>query len=66
MFVMNRKTQSMIRKLKERRRQLSLNVARAGRRPRRADELPVIEAEDMPDIAADSFSVAMATSIAAI
>ena len=39
-------------------RQLSLAAAGGGGRARLADDLPVVEAEDMPDIAANSLSIA--------
>ena len=57
-FVMNRKTQSAIRKLKDDDGQYfwqppSLAGGRAS-----LMSFPVVEAEDMPDIAADSYSVA--------
>jgi HK97 family phage major capsid protein len=57
-FVMNRKTQSAIRKLKdEDGNYLWTPPAQAGGRAALMS-FPVVEAEDMPDLAADSFSVA--------
>jgi HK97 family phage major capsid protein len=57
-FVMNRKTQSAIRKLKDADGQYMWTPpAQAGGRAALMT-FPVIEAEDMPDMAADSFSVA--------
>jgi HK97 family phage major capsid protein len=57
-FVMNRKTQSAIRKLKDEDGQyLWAPAAQAGGRASLMT-FPVVEAEDMPDIATDSYSVA--------
>lgn len=57
-FVMNRKTQSAIRKLKDADgNYLWTPPAQAGGRAALMS-FPVVEAEDMPDLAADSFSVA--------
>jgi HK97 family phage major capsid protein len=57
-FVMNRRTQSAIRKLKdEDGNYMWTPPAQAGGRAALMS-FPVIEAEDMPDMAADSFSVA--------
>jgi HK97 family phage major capsid protein len=57
-FVMNRKTQSAIRKLKDDSgNYLWTPPAQAGGRAALMT-FPVVEAEDMPDMAADSFSVA--------
>ncbi len=59
-FVMNRKTQSAIRKLKSTTGEyLWMPPAVAGASATLMN-FPLIEAEDMPDIAADSFSVAFA------
>ena len=57
-FVMNRKTQARDPQVQGHRRRLSLAAAGDGRRPRLADGLPGVEAEDMPDMAANSYSVA--------
>ena len=57
-FVMNRKTQSAIRKLKDEDGQYFWQPpAQAGGRASLMS-FPVVEAEDMPDMAADSYSVA--------
>jgi HK97 family phage major capsid protein len=57
-FVMNRKTQGSIRKLKDADgNYLWTPPAQAGGRAALMN-FPVVEAEDMPDLAADSFSVA--------
>ena len=57
-FVMNRKTQSAIRKLKDEEGQyLWAPAAQVGGRASLMT-FPVVEAEDMPDIDTDSFSVA--------
>jgi len=57
-FVMNRKTQAAIRKLKDDGGQyLWQPPAQAGGRASLMT-FPVVEAEDMPDIASDSFSIA--------
>jgi HK97 family phage major capsid protein len=57
-FVMNRKTQGAIRKLKDADgNYLWTPPAQAGGRAALMN-FPVVEAEDMPDLAADSFSVA--------
>ena len=55
---MNRKTQAAIRKFKDARRQLSLAAAGGAGRPATLMTFPVVEAEDMPDIAANSLSIA--------
>jgi HK97 family phage major capsid protein len=57
-FVMNRKTQSAIRKLKDDDGQYFWQPPAAAGMNATLMSFPVVEAEDMPDIAADSFSVA--------
>lgn len=57
-FVMNRKTQSAIRKLKDDDGQYFWQPPSAAGMNATLMSFPVVEAEDMPDIAADSFSVA--------
>ena len=58
-FVMNRKTQAVDAQVQGRGRQLSLAAAGAGRRQGATlMSFPIVEAEDMPDIAANSYSVA--------
>ena len=57
-FVMNRKTQSAIRKLKDDDGQYFWQPPSAAGMNATLMSFPVVEAEDMPDIAADSYSVA--------
>lgn len=57
-FVMNRKTQSAIRKLKDDDGQYFWQPPSAAGTRATLMSFPVVEAEDMPDIAADSYSVA--------
>ena len=55
---MNRKTQAEIRKLKDRDGNYLWTPPATARRPGLAARLPVVEAEDMPDIAAGDCSIA--------
>ncbi|MCP8937788.1 phage major capsid protein [Alsobacter sp. SYSU M60028] len=57
-FVMNRKTQAAIRKFKSSTGEYLWQPPAAVGQPATLMNFPVVEAEDMPDIAADSFSVA--------
>jgi HK97 family phage major capsid protein len=57
-FVMNRKTQSAIRKLKDDDGQYFWQPPSAAGTRATLMSFPVVEAEDMPDIAADSYAVA--------
>ena len=58
-FVMNRKTQSLIRKFKATTGEYLWQPPVALGAPATLMNFPVIEAEDMPDVATDSFSVAI-------
>ena len=58
-FVMNRKTQSLIRKFKATTGEYLWQPPVALGAPATLMNFPLIEAEDMPDVAADSFSVAI-------
>ena len=57
-FVMNRKTQSLIRKFKDTTGAYLWQPPSAVGQPATLTNFPVVEAEDMPDVAADSYSVA--------
>ena len=57
-FVMNRKTQSAIRKFKDATGNYLWQPPALGRRAATLMGFPVVEAEDMPDIAANALSVA--------
>ena len=57
-FVLNRATQAAIRKLKDADGNYLWQPAAKAGEPCDPDGLPVAESEDMPDIAADSYSVA--------
>ena len=57
-FVMNRKTQSAIRKFKDSAAPISGSRRRRPGSKASLMTFPVIEAEDMPDIAANSLSIA--------
>lgn len=57
-FVMNRKTQSAIRKFKDSTGAYLWQPPSAVGQPATLMNFPVVEAEDMPDVAADSFAIA--------
>lgn len=57
-FVMNRRTQSAVRKLKDESGAYLWQPPAVAGQPSTLMSFPVVEAEDMPDIAANSFSVA--------
>ena len=57
-FVLNRRTQAAIRKFKTSMGDYMWQPATAVGQPATLMNFPVVEAEDMPDIAADSFAVA--------
>jgi HK97 family phage major capsid protein len=57
-WVMNRKTESVIRKFKDSQHNYIWQPGTAAGQPATLFGYPVAEAEDMPDIAADSYSVA--------
>ncbi|MFO1149285.1 MAG: phage major capsid protein [Alsobacter sp.] len=57
-FLMNRKTQSVIRKMKATTGEYLWQPPALAGSPATLMNFPLVEAEDMPDIAADSFSIA--------
>jgi HK97 family phage major capsid protein len=57
-FAMNRQTQSVIRKFKDTTGNYLWQPAGDANRARKPDEFPLYDVEDMPDITANSFSVA--------
>jgi HK97 family phage major capsid protein len=57
-FVMNRKTQALVRKFKDSTGAYLWQPPAAVGQPATLMNFPVVEAEDMPDVAADSFSIA--------